>query len=131
VVTDPAAAFAVRLDADLARRRFRRAWRSLHPAQQRILSARALAACWSRSRESDLRRRLRFVARSVRDQPWPIPGGPSRPRPSRAVGVRVVDPRGRVLDAFTQHVFAVRGAWRWIVSARILAAYRHGSCGAT
>jgi hypothetical protein len=129
VATDPAARFAVRLDANLAKRRFRLAWRSLHPAQQRILSARALAACWSKSRTSDLEHRLRFVARRVRDEPARIPGGPRRPQPSRAISIRVLDPSGNVLDSFEQHVFAVGGSWRWIVSAGILHAFRSGSCG--
>jgi hypothetical protein len=66
---------------------------------------------------------------AVRDEPWRIPGGPSRPKPARAISIRIVGPSGQALDAFTQHVFAVRGAWRWIVSPGILAAYRRGACG--
>lgn len=131
-ITDPAAAFAVRVDAQLANRRFGKAWLLLHPAQQRFLSSEALTSCWSRSRESQLVQRLRFEAKNVRDELWPVAGVSATPRPSKAVRVRIVDPRSkRVLYAFTQHVFAVGGHLRWIVSPQILRDFRRGACGST
>jgi hypothetical protein len=129
---DPAAEFAVRIQAELARRRFRRAWRSLHPAQQRFLSAGALADCWTRSRTSKLEQRLRFEAAGVRDEPWRVAGGSAKPQPSKAVLVRVrAVGSGEVLDSFTQHVFELEKGSRWIVSAAIVRQFRAGACGST
>lgn len=129
-VTDPAARFVVRIDADLTRGRFRRVWRSLHPAQQRILSATALADCWSK--QAQFERAVQFEARDVRDTAWTIPGGPAQPQPARAVRVRIFAVGSRkALDVFTQHVFRVGNRYRWIVRAKILRDFRHGACGST
>jgi hypothetical protein len=132
VLVDPAAAFAVRVDADLTNGRFDRAWRTLHPAQQKILSQTSLSNCWRKSGQTELERGLRFEARDVSDQKWPIAGVGGSARPAKAVRVRVLDgTTKKVLDTFTQHVFAVEGRWRWIVAPQIMRAYRSGACGPT
>lgn len=130
-IVDPAAAFAVRVDADLTSGRFGRVWGSLHPGQQLLLrKPESLASCWRDTGQPDLERGLRFEARDVRDQPWQVPGVPGRARPAKAVTVRVLDGKTeKVLDTFTQHVFAIEGRWRWIVSPRIVRALKRGACG--
>ena len=131
-VTDPAARFAVRVDVDLTRGRFAKAWQSLHPAQQRLLSPTALADCWSRSSFAEEERSLRFEAKDVSDEPVPVPGVAGEPRPSRAVRVKILHPgEARVLDTITQHVFRVGDGYRWIVSAAIMRDFRRGACGST
>ncbi len=131
-VVDPAARFAVRVDVELTRGRFARAWRSLHPEQQRLLSPAALADCWTRSSLAGEERTLRFEARRVTDERAAVPGTSRGPRPSRAVHVRVLlSDDGTVLDTITQHVFRVGGGYRWIVSEGIMRAFRRGACGST
>lgn len=129
-VEDPAAEFAVGVHVALARGQFARAWRSLHPAQQRLLRAADLADCWSQGRQAALEQRLKFEARGVRDEDWKIPGGPQEPQPSKAVRVRILaQASSAALDVFTQHVFEVEEGYRWIVSAPIMTAFRRGDCG--
>lgn len=131
-VTDPAARFAVRVHADLTNGLFARAWRSLHPAQQRILDAPALARCWKLSGESKLRRRSVFEARDVTDTRWLVPGGPAKLQRSKAVRVQIRDASSHdVVQTFVQHVFLVGDRYRWIVSEQILRAFRRAGCGSS
>src|SRR5919108_6456811 len=118
-----AALFAVRVDADLRSGRFARAWRTLHPGQKRVVSARRLAACYPGDQYP---RRVTFEATAVRSVGWTVPGT-RRPVQAKAVTVNAKS-RGQVIQTFTQHVVRSGRAWAWMLSGAYFRAATRGRC---
>jgi hypothetical protein len=118
-----AALFAVRVDADLRSGRFARAWRTLHPAQRRVVTAKRLAVCYPGDQYP---RRVTFEASAVRSVGWTVPGT-RRPAQAKAVTVNAKS-RGQVVQTFTQHVVRNGRGWAWMLSGSYFRAARSGRC---
>jgi hypothetical protein len=118
-----AARFVVRVQAQLRRGRFAQAWRSLHPAQQRVVSASRLASCYPHNYYP---RTVTFRASEVRDVSWQVPGT-SGLADAEAVTVTAKS-GGKVIDTFDQHVVRRGSAWRWILSRTFFDSARRGVC---
>jgi hypothetical protein len=106
-----------------------RAWESLHPAHQGVVSRDAYVACESLvPSPGDLVgiRATRVFSERIRV------AGASRRIRSRAVRVRVsVVPTGLLVPMVvsqTFHAIAVRGRWTWILSADQYEYYSAGTC---
>jgi hypothetical protein len=120
---ETAARFVVGIQAELRRGAFATAWRTLHPAQKRLVSAQRLSACYP---HNAFPRTVTFRATRVRDVTWRVPG---TAHPSQAKEVRVTaTSSGRRVDSFAQHVVRVGGAWTWMLSRRFFDAARRGAC---
>ena len=118
-----AARFVVRIQAELRRGNFARAWRSLHPVQKRAVSRRRLASCYPRNA---FPRTVTFRATKVQDVSWQVPGSNTF---SEAKEVTVTArSAGKTVDTFTQHVVSLSGAWTWMLSASFFRAAKRGSC---
>jgi hypothetical protein len=120
---DSAARFVVQVQAQLRRGRFAQAWRSLHPAEQRVVSARRLAACYPNAYYP---RSVTFQANEVRDVSWRVPGT-SGLSDAEAVSV-TASSGGQTIDAFDQHIVRRAGAWRWILSRAYYDRAKSGAC---
>lgn len=118
-----AARFVVGVQADLRRGRFRRAWRSLHPAERRVVSAERLASCYPRNRYP---RTVTFTASKVRDVSWQVPGTDGL-RDAEAVTV-TARARGQTIETFEQHIVRSAGSWQWMLSRDFFDRARRGSC---
>ena len=118
-----AAGFVVNVQAQLRRGQFTRAWRSLHPAQKRAVSATRLAGCYPKNAYP---RTVTFHATEVRDVSWRVPGTTGL---SDAEAVRVrATAGGETIDTFEQHIVRVRGGWRWMLSRAFFDRARRGVC---
>ena len=118
-----AARFVVRVQAQLRRGQFARAWRSLHPAQKRVVSAGRLAACYPRNAYP---RTVTFRASQVRDVSWNVPGTTGL-SDAEAVAV-TASAGGKTIDSFEQHITRSRGAWHWMLSRAFFDKARRGRC---
>ena len=118
-----AARFVIGVQAQLRRGEFRQAWRSLHPAQKRAVSAQRLASCYPRNAYP---RSVTFRATEVRDVSWHVPGT-SGLSDAEAVAVTATA-RGRTVDSFEQHIVRAGGGWRWMLSRAFFVRARRGSC---
>jgi hypothetical protein len=116
-----AARFVVAVQAQLRRGQFARAWRSLHPAQKRVVSAARLAGCYP---ENAYPRTVTFRASEVSDVSWQVPGTEGL---SDAEAVTVTaTARGKVIDTFEQHITRSGGAWHWMLSRAFFAKAKRG-----
>ena len=120
---ESAARFVVRVQAQLRSGRFAAAWRSLHPAQQRAVSASRLASCYP---SNFYPRRVTFRATEVRDVSWHVPGTAGRSQ-AEAVSVTVLA-GGKTIDDFDQHIVRLRNAWRWSLNQPFYAKAKRGRC---
>jgi hypothetical protein len=118
-----AARFAVQVQAQLRRGRFPQAWRSLHPAQQRVVSAGRLASCYPRNRYP---RAVTFRASEVRDVSWQVPGT-SGLSDAEAVTV-TASSGGKTIETFDQHIVRRNGAWRWMLTRVYFDKAKAGAC---
>ena len=107
---ESAAKFAVAVQAQLKSGRFSSAWRSLHPAEQKVVSAQRLASCYPRNEFAGA---VTFRARKVRDVRWTVPGGDTTD--AKEVTIAATSPN-RPKDIFRQHVVRMRGHWTWMLS---------------
>jgi hypothetical protein len=120
---ESAARFVVQVQAQLRRGHFAQVWRSLHPAEQRVVSARRLAACYPRGYYP---RSVTFKASEVRDVSWRVPGT-SGLSDAEAVTV-TASSGGQTIDTFDQHIVRRAGAWRWILSRAFFEKADRGTC---
>jgi hypothetical protein len=118
-----AARFAVRTQAGLRLGRFQRVWRSLHPAQKRVVSSARLASCYPRNEFPET---VTFRATEVQDVSWKVPGTAS-PTESKEVTVTAKSP-GRPAETFAQHVVRIGGRWTWMLSNKFFRAAKRGTC---
>jgi hypothetical protein len=118
-----AARFAVETQAQLRRGEFRRAWRTLHPAEQRVVSTAQLASCYPRN---DFPGTVTFRASQAQDVKWRVPGA-SEPTDAKAVTVTATS-LGRPKDTFTQHVVRIDGHWTWMLSQKFFQNAKNGRC---
>jgi hypothetical protein len=118
-----AARFVVQVQAQLRRGRFAAAWRSLHPAEQRAVSASRLASCYPAGYYP---RAVTFRANQVRDISWRVPGT-STLADAEAVEVTVKS-SGKTIDTFEQHIVRRAGSWRWILSSAFFKRAVGGAC---
>jgi hypothetical protein len=121
---DKAAAQAVvRVQAELRRGNFANAWRSLHPAEKRVISVQRLASCYPRNA---FPRPVTFRASEVRDVVWQVPGSTTI---SEAKEVTVTaTSAGKTLETFKQHSVRVGGTWTWMLSRAYFAKAKRGAC---
>ena len=118
-----AARFVVAVQAQLRRGQFARAWRSLHPAEKRVVSAQRLAACYPRNAYP---RTVTFRAHEVRDVTWNVPGTTGL-SDAEAVAVTATA-GGRTIDSFDQHITRTDGAWHWMLSRPFFRKAARGAC---
>ena len=115
--------FAVSVQAQLRRGQFERAWRSLHPAQKRFVSAQRLTSCYPRNVYP---RTVTFRATEVQQVRWHVPGTAGL-SDADAVTVTATS-RGRTVDVFEQHIVRSGGTWRWMLSRVFFDRARRGAC---
>ena len=118
-----AARFVVRIQAQLKRGEFAQAWRTLHPAERRVVSARRLASCYPRNQFPGT---VTFRATRTRDVRWLVPGTSDSVR-AKEVSVTATSP-GQPKQTFTQHVVRRDGRWAWMLSKHYFDAARRGRC---
>jgi hypothetical protein len=113
----------VRVQAALRRGRFATAWRSLHPAEKRVITVQRLASCYPRNA---FPRRITFRASEVRDVVWQVPGSKTI---SEAKEVTVTATSGgKTIERFKQHTVLVGRTWTWMLSQPYFAKARRGAC---
>jgi hypothetical protein len=118
-----AARFVVQVQAQLRRGEFARAWRSLHPAEQRVVSAQRLASCYP---GNFYPRTVTFRASEIRDVSWQVPGTSGL---SDAESVTVTaSSGGKAIDTFEQHIVRRDRTWRWVLSSTFFAKAKRGAC---
>lgn len=118
-----AARFVVRTQAELRLGEFGRAWRTLAPAERRLISARRLASCYPRN---EFATTVTFHASRVGDVSWTVPGT-SAPAAAKEVTVTATSP-GRPKETFTQHLVRLHGRWAWMLSGHYFELARRGKC---
>ena len=117
-----AARFAVQHEAELANRKFAKAWRSLHPAQQRVVSARRIASCYPRYAYPGP---VTFRAKTVADVRWTVPGTGET---TDAKAVTLTAKVGKKSTSFADHIVRVDGEWKWSLSEAAFRLAKAGKC---
>jgi hypothetical protein len=120
---ESAANFAVRTQAELRLGSFAKAWRTLHPVEQRVISVKRLASCYPRN---EFAATVTFHASRVGDVSWTVPGE-SAPVAAKEVTLTATSP-GRPKQTFTQHVVRLHGRWAWMLSRQYFELARRGRC---
>jgi hypothetical protein len=118
-----AARFVVRTQANLRLGKFERAWRSLHPAEKRVISAKRLASCYPRNEFPET---VTFRATQTEDVDWLVPGTRESVE-AKEVTVTARSP-GQKPDTFTQHVVRLGGQWKWMLSETFFDKAKRGAC---
>ncbi len=118
-----AARFVVRVQADLRLGKFQRAWRSLHPAEKRVVSTKRLASCYPRD---EFPGTVTFRATQAEDVDWLVPGTTDS-QEAKEVTVIAKSP-GAKGETFTQHVVRVGGQWKWMLSKPFFDRAKRGAC---
>jgi hypothetical protein len=118
-----AAQFVVRTQAQLKQGKFAQAWRTLHPAEKRAVSARRLASCYPRNQ---FRGTVTFRATDVADVRWTVPGTGDT-TDAKAITISVTS-RGQPKQTFKQHVVRIGGGWVWMLSSAYFARAKSGKC---
>lgn len=127
---EDAAKFATHVVELIAGNRYGAAWRSLHPAHQRIAPRAFYIGCEERSPIPGHLASVHVLR--VYDAPAPLGGG--RFVSSTAVVVRITIAAGGassippVVVDDTVHAVPVDGRWRWVLPAWRLEEYRTGRC---
>ncbi len=121
--TTPAGRAQVRVLEDLYNGRLTRAYTSLHPAHQQLVSEARFAEC---SRSVVDRGGLDSIeVLDVFDQTVRIPAVGERK--TKAVRVRATSSDGQA-DTFVNHEVKVGSRWRWVLNDAAVHAYRAGTC---
>jgi hypothetical protein len=121
--TTPAGRAQVRVLEDLYNGRLTRAYASLHPDHQRLVSESRFAEC---ARGVVDRGGLDSIeVLDVFDEKVRIPG--LGQRKTKAVRVRVTSSDGES-DTFVDHEVKVGSRWRWVLNEAAIRAYRAGKC---
>lgn len=117
--TKDAAGFIRQVTTQFSRGQSGPLWDSLHPADQAVVSRARYMACQS-NEGFDLRKIkiLQTYADTV-----DIAG---KATPSTAVSVQVTSDDG--VRTATMHAVAIKGTWRWMLSAADYATYKQGKC---
>jgi hypothetical protein len=118
-----AARFAVRNQALLKQGNFTAAWRTLHPAEKRVVSAGRLAACYPKN---EFPGTVTFRATKTRNVRFVVPGT-SDSTDAKAVTVTATA-AGQPKQTFEQHLVRQGGGWAWMLSAKYFAAAKAGKC---
>ena len=118
-----AAQFVVRTQAQLKRHEFEQAWRTLHPAEKRVISAQRLASCYPRNQFPGT---VTFRTHEISDVRWTVPGTGDT-TDAKEVTVSVTS-AGQPKQSFTQHVVRVGGRWTWMLSSAYFARAKSGKC---
>jgi hypothetical protein len=118
-----AARFAVRIQAQLRLGEFSKAWRSLHPAERRVVSVKRLASCHPKK---EFPASVTFHATHVQDVQWNVPGT-SGTVSAKEITLTATSP-GQPRQRFTQHVVRRRGGWVWMLSQLYFRTASRGSC---
>jgi hypothetical protein len=118
-----AAQEVVRVQAQLRRGQFAAAWRTLHPAEKRVMSAQRLAACYP---ADAFPRTVTFRATVVQDVSWQVPGTESFAE-AKEVTVKA-EAAGETVDTFKQHAVQVGKRWTWMLSRAFYDKARKGTC---
>jgi hypothetical protein len=121
---DQAAARAVvRVQAQLRRGEFSAAWRTLHPAERKVISADRLAACYP---ANAFPRTVTFRASLVQDVSWQVPGTSTFAEAKEVTVTANSD--GKTVDRFKQHTVRVGKGWDWMLSRAFFDKARSGAC---
>jgi hypothetical protein len=118
-----AARFAVRNQALLKQGKFAAAWRTLHPAEKRVVPAARLAACYPKNQFPGT---VTFRATKTRDVRWLVPGT-SNSTDAKDVTVTATT-AGQPKQTFEQHLVRRGSGWAWMLSAKYFAAAKAGRC---
>jgi hypothetical protein len=127
---EPAAAYMTTIVKEKLTNQYELAWQSLYPAHQRVASLEAYVECESLTPPAGALIAIKVVR--VFDERIAL-AGIKRKLMTRAVRVRVVVASPvftlyPVTITQTFHAIAVRGQWKWILSADQYAYYSAGSC---
>ena len=120
--SESAARFVVAVQAQLKRGQFAKAWKTLHPAEQRAVSAKRLASCYPRGQFPGT---VTFRARDARDVRWTVPGGETEDAKEITI---VATSTGQPKQTFKQHVVRKDGEWKWMLSAAYFKQAKAGPC---
>jgi hypothetical protein len=120
--SESAARFVVAVQAQLKRGQFAKAWKTLHPAERRVISAQRLASCYPRGQFPGT---VTFRARDARDVRWTVPGGQTED--AKEITIVATSP-GQPKQTFKQHVVRENGAWKWMLSSAYFKQARAGKC---
>ena len=109
-----------------------RAWDSLYPSQQALVSRSKYVDCESASNEDTTTYTLdKIEVLDQYDEPVRI-GGQAKDVPSKAVTLRMTvstpELEKPVKVTRTAHAVAVNGEWRWILTPEDYRAYKAGRC---
>jgi len=119
-------AFAVRVVGLVVHNKYSRAWRDLHPADQKVAPRDEYVACETRSPVIAVPRSVKVVR--VRDESIGLGDGTFVP--SKAVAVRMGFAGGFTL-VHTVHVVESHGSWKWILPSWRFRDYRADRCPST
>ncbi len=119
---ESAARFTVLVQAQLKRGQFAAAWKTLHPAEKRLVSAQRLASCYPRGQ---FPRSVTFRARNARDVRWTVPGGATSD--AKEITIVATSPN-QPKQTFTQHVVRANGGWTWMLSSAYFKRAKNGNC---
>jgi hypothetical protein len=120
---EAAARAVVRVQAQLRRGEFAAAWRTLHPAEKRVISASRLAACYP---ADAFPRTVTFRAIEEQDVSWEVPGTNTFAE-AKEVTVKA-ESAGKTVDTFKQHTVRVGPRWTWMLSRAFFNKARAGGC---
>jgi hypothetical protein len=118
-----AARFAVDVQAELKRAHFAAAWRTLHPAEKRVVSATRLASCYPRNQFPGA---VTFRAREAKDVRWRVPGTADT-TDAKEITIAATS-RTEPKQTFKQHLVRMNGAWKWMLSSAYFAKAKSGKC---
>jgi hypothetical protein len=122
-VDQSAVRFVVRLQAQLKRGQFALAWRTLHPAEKRVVSPGRLASCYPKNQFPGT---VTFRATKARDVRWLVPG--TRDSVDAKEVTVTATPASGSKQTFTQHLVRRGNGWAWMLSKQYFTAARSGGC---
>ena len=120
---ESAARFAAAVQAELKRGHFAAAWRTLHPAEKRVVSATRLASCYPRNQFPGA---VTFRAREAKDVRWRVPGTADT-TDAKEITITATS-RTEPKQTFKQHLVRMNGAWKWMLSSAYFAKAKSGKC---
>jgi hypothetical protein len=120
--SESAARFVVAVQAQLKRGQFAKAWKTLHPAEKRVVTVQRLASCYPRDQFPGT---VTFRARNARDVRWTVPGGETEDAKEITI---VATSTGQPKQTFKQHVVRENGAWKWMLSNAYFKQAKAGTC---
>jgi hypothetical protein len=121
---DDPGVFAIGVVKLIVGNQYTRAWRDLHPDDQKVAPLEEYVSCESRSPVLLAPTSMRVVR--VTDESVGLGNG--RFVPSKAVHVRIVFPGQQHVLVHTVHVVASSGRWKWILPSWRFRDYRADRC---